>query len=110
MLTPILLSKSAFGAYFLFGFFALGTVVVLGSYMPETRGKSLESIQEAFSRPMVSSNWSSQLNKFAARIGLGSGVSSLQNSQGVEMENFPDEAASMSTGRSEGHRVRPALA
>ncbi|KAK7994159.1 ankyrin protein [Apiospora arundinis] len=49
MLTPILLDKSAYGAYFLFGGLALGTVLVLAAYMPETRGRSLESIQEAFS-------------------------------------------------------------
>jgi len=48
MVTPILLDKSAFGAYFLFGFLALGTVAVLAAYMPETRGRSLESIQDAF--------------------------------------------------------------
>jgi len=50
MLTPILLDKSAYGAYFLFGGLALGTVIVLAAYMPETRGRSLESIQEAFSQ------------------------------------------------------------
>lgn len=49
-ITPILLDKSAFGAYFLFGGLALGTVLVLGVYMPETRGRSLENIQEAFSQ------------------------------------------------------------
>ncbi|KAK7998971.1 general substrate transporter [Apiospora marii] len=48
MITPILLDKSAYGAYFLFGGLALGTVLVLAAYMPETRGRSLESIQEAF--------------------------------------------------------------
>ena len=48
MLTPILLDKSAYGAYFLFGGLALVTVGILAAYMPETRGKSLESIQEAF--------------------------------------------------------------
>src|ERR1700760_3214995 len=56
MITPILLSKSAFGAYFLFGGLALGTVAVLTMYMPETRGQSLESIQGAFSRPVLK-NW-----------------------------------------------------
>ena len=48
MIAPILLDKSAFGAYFLFGALALGTVIVLALYMPETRGRSLENIQEAF--------------------------------------------------------------
>jgi hypothetical protein len=48
ILTPILLDKSAYGAYFLFGFLALGTVVVLAAYMPETKGRSMEDIQRAF--------------------------------------------------------------
>lgn len=54
MLTPILLDKSAFGAYFLFGGLALFTVIVLGACMPETRGRSLEDIQEAFHHPALS--------------------------------------------------------
>jgi hypothetical protein len=48
MITPVLLDKSAYGAYFLFGGLALGTVLVLGAYMPETRGRSLEDIQNGF--------------------------------------------------------------
>ncbi|KAF4635971.1 hypothetical protein G7Y89_g2101 [Cudoniella acicularis] len=46
--TPIFLARSAFGAYFLFGGFSLLAVIVLAINMPETRGHSLESIQEAF--------------------------------------------------------------
>lgn len=57
-------------------------------------------------RPMVS-NWTSHLNKLAAKMGLGSGVSSQNH---VEMENFPNGAASTTSGRSGVHRVRPALA
>jgi len=107
MLTPILLSKSAFGAYFLFGFLALGTVLVLGVHMPETRLKSLESIQDAFSRPTASS-WNHHLKKLATRLGLGNGTASSHGS--YELEEFPDEAASTTTGRSDAHGVRPALA
>jgi hypothetical protein len=55
IITPILLDKSAFGAYFLFGGLALGTVAILAAYMPETRGRSLESIQDAFHHPMPKS-------------------------------------------------------
>jgi hypothetical protein len=68
ILTPILLSKSAFGAYFLFGFLALGTVVVLAAYMPETRGRSLESIQEAFQRPPILNSWAHHLRKFSSKL------------------------------------------
>ncbi|KAF3760898.1 putative MFS sugar transporter [Cryphonectria parasitica EP155] len=55
ILTPILLDKSAFGAYFLFGGLALFTVAVLGACMPETRGRSLEDIQQAFHQPTLAS-------------------------------------------------------
>lgn len=54
LITPILLSASAFGAYFLFGGLALFTVGVLATQMPETKGRSLESIQEAFQHPATS--------------------------------------------------------
>ncbi|KAI0173263.1 putative MFS sugar transporter [Hypoxylon sp. FL1284] len=53
--TPALLQASAFGAYFLFGALALGTVAVLAACMPETRGRSLESIQQAFRAPAAAS-------------------------------------------------------
>jgi hypothetical protein len=48
--TPIFLSRSSYGAYFLFGSFSLIAVIVLSIFMPETRGHSLESIQEGFQR------------------------------------------------------------
>lgn len=54
LMTPILLDASAFGAYFLFGGLALFTAGVLAAYMPETRGRSLEDIQQAFQRPALS--------------------------------------------------------
>lgn len=53
MVTPILLDNSAYAAYFLFGGLALGTTIVLAAYMPETRGRSLEDIQDAFHRPQI---------------------------------------------------------
>lgn len=66
MLTPVLLDKSAFGAYFLFGGLAMFTVVVLGACMPETRGRSLEDIQQAFHQPAFSS-LASKLRRRRAR-------------------------------------------
>lgn len=51
LITPILLAASAYGAYFLFGGFALFGVAVFFFYMPETRGRSLESIQGEFLSP-----------------------------------------------------------
>ncbi|XHF98321.1 hypothetical protein AWENTII_001877 [Aspergillus wentii] len=48
LMTPILLSKSSFGAYFLFAGCALVTACVCVFFMPETKGRSLGEIEEAF--------------------------------------------------------------
>ncbi|MCJ1458550.1 hypothetical protein MMC28_008923 [Mycoblastus sanguinarius] len=46
--TPILLARSSFGAYFLFGGCTLLTAIVCAVFMPETKGKSLDEIEEVF--------------------------------------------------------------
>lgn len=46
--TPILLARSSFGAYFFFGFSTLVCLVVCVFAMPETKGKALEEIDQAF--------------------------------------------------------------
>jgi len=51
IITPVLLAKSSYGAYFLFGGICLISVLVLMFSMPETRGLSLEDIQQAFLVP-----------------------------------------------------------
>ena len=51
--TPIFLARSSFGAYFLFGGLSLFTLIVLALFMPETRGRGLEDIQDGFRRPSV---------------------------------------------------------
>jgi len=68
--TPIFLANSAFDAYFLFGFLTLGTVIALAGYMPETRGRSLESIQEAFHHRPVMRSWTYQLRWLYSRTGI----------------------------------------
>jgi len=55
--TPVFLARSTFGPYFLFGSLSLTTVIILAIFMPETRGESLETIQEAFHRPALPSSW-----------------------------------------------------
>ena len=49
--TPIFLARSTFGAYFFFGGLSLFTLIILALFMPETRGRGLEEIQDGFRRP-----------------------------------------------------------
>lgn len=51
-ITPIFLAQSSSGPYFLFAGLTIVTLVVLWLWMPETRGRSLESIQDDFKPPM----------------------------------------------------------
>jgi hypothetical protein len=46
--TPIFLARSTYGVYFFFGGCTAVTVAVCAVAMPETRGKSLEDIDESF--------------------------------------------------------------
>jgi hypothetical protein len=48
LITPVLLSQSSSGVYFLFGGASILTVGVCTVFMPETRGNSLEAIGESF--------------------------------------------------------------
>ncbi|KAK4565660.1 hypothetical protein LTR86_003508 [Recurvomyces mirabilis] len=80
LITPILLAKSAFGAYFLFGGLSLGTLIVLACYMPETRGEPLETIQEVFSKPLRVHG----LDRLRSRKGAR-GASALITTSGVDL-------------------------
>ncbi|EAW08457.1 putative MFS sugar transporter [Aspergillus clavatus NRRL 1] len=64
LVTPILLSKSSVGAYFLFGGRALITTVVCAIFMPETRGKSLDEIEEAFKSRSLGSHFAKLVRPF----------------------------------------------
>lgn len=50
LVTPVLLSKSNFGAYFLFGGCSIIGAAVAAIYMIETKGRSFNEIEEAFQR------------------------------------------------------------
>ncbi|KAI0121882.1 general substrate transporter [Daldinia grandis] len=50
LVTPTLLARTSYGAYFLFGGCALLTAAVCFIFMPETRGLSLGEIDQAFAR------------------------------------------------------------
>lgn len=87
MITPILLDKSAFSAYFLFGGLALFTVAVLGACMPETRGRSLEDIQQAFHHPALGS-LTSRLKSFVRRgdlVAISTPISSSDDRDDLEL-------------------------
>ena len=79
--TPILLAKSSYGAYFLFGGCTLFTAFVCFVFMPETKGKSLYEIEKAFRRktiafPGLSAGY---LDGFLRRWHLEKGVDQPQN-------------------------------
>ncbi|PLB50107.1 putative transporter [Aspergillus steynii IBT 23096] len=61
-ITPVLLDKSPFGIYFLFCGCILSTVGVCAVYMPETKGKAMESISGEFQHHQ------------RHLVGLGSGI------------------------------------
>nr|POE69794.1 hexose transporter 2 [Quercus suber] len=48
LVTPTLLANTSYGAYFLFGSCTLVTAMVCWLFMPETRGRTLTEIQDAF--------------------------------------------------------------
>ncbi|KAK3684059.1 general substrate transporter [Podospora appendiculata] len=54
LVTPTLLAKTSYGAYFLFGGCTFVTAVACWLFMPETRGKSLDEIDQAFRESQVS--------------------------------------------------------
>ncbi|KAM0278047.1 hypothetical protein ACHAQH_005416 [Verticillium albo-atrum] len=48
LITPVLLAKSSFGAYYLFAFASLFCTVVVAFLMVETRGHSLEEVEQRY--------------------------------------------------------------
>ncbi|KAJ5595665.1 hypothetical protein N7450_002123 [Penicillium hetheringtonii] len=50
LITPVLLSKSNFGAYFMFGGCSIIGAAVAAIFMIETKGRSFNEIEEAFQR------------------------------------------------------------
>ncbi|KAF2431358.1 general substrate transporter [Tothia fuscella] len=104
IITPIFLAKSAFGAYFLFGFLALGTVAVLAATMPETRGRSLENIQEAFQTPFMNS-WSHLLRRWVARD-ANRNSSRHSSIEGYELESVRTDGVNTSSSIETRHAMR----
>ena len=53
LITPTLLANTSYGAYFLFGGCMFLTALVCVVFMPETRGRSLDEIDQAFHKSRV---------------------------------------------------------
>lgn len=68
--TPVLLSRSDSGAYFLWAGCLLLTAVVCATFMPETKGRSLDEIEMAFRKETMGSQ---------ARQKIYSGLFQLKN-------------------------------
>jgi hypothetical protein len=50
LIVPIFFAHSAFGPYFLFGFLTLFNVTVCAFWMQETRGETLENIDDKWQK------------------------------------------------------------
>lgn len=97
--TPIFLANSSFGAYFLFGSLSLITLVVLFIYMPETRGRSLESIQETFARP-VARSWAHHIRRlFSSSASPASVTSGESTTELADLDHAGMTASSALDGR-----------
>ncbi|KAI9723471.1 MAG: hypothetical protein M1828_004201 [Chrysothrix sp. TS-e1954] len=94
MITPIFLAKSSYGPYFLYSGLCMTTAAIVTVYMPETRGRSLESIQEAFQRPAM--NWLSFItSRLQNRHPSQDSPSGSSSSSAVELSSSVASASSM---------------
>ncbi|KAF2147921.1 hypothetical protein K461DRAFT_272114 [Myriangium duriaei CBS 260.36] len=73
MITPLLLARSSFSAYFLLGGICALMVLGLWFYMPETKGQSLEAIEEAFKTPFQTRPTAVKIPWQIIKRGLGFG-------------------------------------
>lgn len=48
LITPVLIAESSFGAYYLFAFASLFCTLMVAMFMVETRGHSLEEIEQTY--------------------------------------------------------------
>ncbi|KAI9877728.1 MAG: hypothetical protein M1830_003004 [Pleopsidium flavum] len=93
-ITPVLLSRSSSGIYFLFGGALILTIAVSAVYMPETKGRDLEAIGETFGlhRAMdmpVIRGLRSLGSRIKKMVGVGSepkGYFPEGENQGIELE------------------------
>ncbi|PSR72006.1 hypothetical protein PHLCEN_2v12110 [Hermanssonia centrifuga] len=86
--TPLFLAKSSSGPYFLFGGCSILTTLVCLAFQPETRGSSLEEVEQAFNE----SPWRSILKKrpfidMAARRRAQSNLPAADD-EGIELADF----------------------
>ncbi|KAI9718779.1 MAG: hypothetical protein M1812_003953 [Candelaria pacifica] len=90
--TPIFLASSSFGVYFLFGGASILTVIVCTIFMPETRGRSLEAIDESFRQPkIIHFTMPSTFHKVISRVSSRYGRAEIRGNSTtseVEMSNL----------------------
>ncbi|KAK8211363.1 hypothetical protein M8818_003330 [Zalaria obscura] len=103
--TPVLLAESRYGAYFLFAGATAMTVAVLAYWMPETRGLSLEDVEEAFAamRPMGGrvGRVGSVVRRWMGRKGVGESVV-VRSGTGSEEGVGPGSGGSGGNGNGNG--------
>ncbi|GJE97695.1 MFS sugar transporter [Phanerochaete sordida] len=87
--TPLFLAKSTSGPYFLFGACSLVTTLVCLAFQPETRGASLEEVDEAFAQPP----WKALLQKSSHRHGEHRRQPSRENEFELDVIHLPEVAA-----------------
>lgn len=87
------------------GFLALGTVLTLAAYMPETRGRSLESIQEEFHQRPVMQSWMHHLRRLVSRKSARG--ASVAPNESIELSSISHERR---TGESSTRGMRFGLA
>ncbi|KAF6814004.1 MFS sugar transporter (hexose transporter), partial [Colletotrichum plurivorum] len=68
LITPVLISKSTFGAYYLFAFCSLLTTIVVAIFMVETRGHSLEAIEQRYLDDQATPSGDEKKEGFRAKV------------------------------------------
>ncbi|KAI4217059.1 MAG: hypothetical protein LQ351_000367 [Letrouitia transgressa] len=95
LITPILLARSSCGAYFLFGSLTLFTGLVCLVYMPESRGRSIDTVHRSFEQSLperlsaiIRSRWHER------KGGNDRGSAACRFDSGVKMSQVSDSGSS----------------
>ncbi|KAL8665746.1 MAG: hypothetical protein Q9202_002056 [Teloschistes flavicans] len=100
LMTPIFLAHSSYGVYFLFGSAILVTGFVCLVYMPESRGKSLQTIHEEFDESLCEKLIGHVQHRWAKR-GEKAGATEAQK----PVENTDSEASEVMMTERQEHQA-----